>query len=222
MLNDANIIESVLIQGDLSALSERDRLAYYMRVCDSLGLNFYTQPFAYIRLQGKLTLYAKRDCCEQLRKLHGISIKVLRRETNAELQLHSVEVEATDKYGRSDNNIGVVSIAKLGGEQLANCLMRAHTKAVRRVTLSIAGLGFLDETEVEDIPRKSVELPRFPEPVEEIWRSWRSPEDAIDWAKAMLPGLSKVALKELFEDLPANNGKKAPSWVEKVLEMASF
>jgi hypothetical protein len=36
---------------------------------------------------------------------------------------------------------------------LANALMKAETKAKRRVTLSIAGLGWLDETELETIPQ---------------------------------------------------------------------
>jgi hypothetical protein len=43
----------------------------------------------------------------------------------------------------------------------ANAIMKAVTKAKRRVTLSICGLGFLDETEVETIPEAK------PVPVEE-------------------------------------------------------
>lgn len=39
------------------------------------------------------------------------------------------------------------------GDALANALMKAGTKSKRRVTLSIAALGWLDETEVETIPR---------------------------------------------------------------------
>jgi hypothetical protein len=35
---------------------------------------------------------------------------------------------------------------------LANALMKAETKSKRRVTLSICGLGFLDETEADSIP----------------------------------------------------------------------
>jgi len=37
-------IESVLIQGDLSQLSQGDRLRYYSRLCESLALNPLTQP----------------------------------------------------------------------------------------------------------------------------------------------------------------------------------
>lgn len=62
---NSNALEKVLIQGDLSQLSESDRVAYYSRVCNSLGLNPLTQPFAYIRLNGKLKLYALREATEQ-------------------------------------------------------------------------------------------------------------------------------------------------------------
>ena len=65
---DAKAIEQVLIGGDLSALSEEQRLMYYNQVCESLSLNPLTKPFDYIKLNGKLTLYAKRDCrinCER-------------------------------------------------------------------------------------------------------------------------------------------------------------
>ena len=61
---NSNALEKVLIQGDLSQLSESDRIGYYSRVCDSLGLNPLTQPFAYIRLNGKLKLYALREATE--------------------------------------------------------------------------------------------------------------------------------------------------------------
>ena len=35
-----------------------------------------------------------------------------------------------------------------------NAKLKAITKAKRRVTLSICGLGFLDETEIETIPTR--------------------------------------------------------------------
>jgi hypothetical protein len=47
---------------------------------------------------------------------------------------------------------GAVNINGLRGEALANALMKAETKAKRRATLSLCGLGMLDETEVSDIP----------------------------------------------------------------------
>ena len=146
----AAAMERVMILGDLSVLSVADRAAYYMRVCESVGLNPLTRPFEYIKLNNKLTLYAKRDCADQLRRLRGVNIKILDRKLSEGLL--SIHVQATDKDGRIDEDYGVVAVGSLAGEALANLSMKAVTKAKRRVTLSICGLGLLDETEVVTIP----------------------------------------------------------------------
>jgi len=143
------ILEQVIIEGDLAKLSPEDRVIYYKKVCDSVGLNPFSKPFDYIKLNGKLTLYARRDAADQLRALHGVSIKVLSKEL--EDGLYTVHVAAVDKTGRTDEDIGAVMLAGLRGEAKANAMAKAMTKAKRRVTLSICGLGWLDETEVAGI-----------------------------------------------------------------------
>lgn len=143
-------VESALIQGDLSKLSTEQRVAYFHQVCESTGLNPLTAPFAYITLNGKLTLYAKRDAADQLRKINGVSLKITDRQ-NVE-GVYIVTAQAQDKTGRVDESTGAVNIKGLMGEALANAFMKAETKAKRRVTLSVCGLGFLDETEVASIP----------------------------------------------------------------------
>lgn len=149
-----DILESVLIKGDISKLTPEERATYYLRVCDSIGLNPLTRPLEYITLSGRLTLYAKKDCTDQLRKLNGISIKIVSQDLLDDLL--SVHVSATDQTGRTDEDVGVVTFpATLKGEARANTIMKGVTKAKRRVTLSISGLGFLDETEVDDIPLAS-------------------------------------------------------------------
>ena len=61
-----------------------------------------------------------------------------------------------DKTGRIDAALGSVSIVGLRGEALSNAKMKAETKAKRRATLSICGLGFvLDETEIETVPAEA-------------------------------------------------------------------
>ena len=72
--NELTQIETVLVAGDLAKLSADQRLTYYQRLCESLGLNPLTQPFQYLQLSGKLVLYATKSCTEQLRQLHGVSI----------------------------------------------------------------------------------------------------------------------------------------------------
>ena len=145
-----NVLETVMLGGDLSPLSTENRVLYYQRVCESLGLNPLTKPFDYMKLQNKLTLYARKDCTEQLRKIHGISIEIKAREIVEDCYV--VTAMAKDAQGRCDESIGVVSIGGLKGEARANAMMKAETKAKRRITLSIAGLGMLDEHEVATIP----------------------------------------------------------------------
>jgi hypothetical protein len=47
-----------------------------------------------------------------------------------------------------------VNISGLKGDNYANALMKCVTKAKRRVTLSIVGLGMLDESELDTIKNK--------------------------------------------------------------------
>jgi hypothetical protein len=155
---NATTIEQVLISGDLNRLTAEQRNIYYKSVCDSLGLNPLTRPFDYIVLNSKLTLYARKDCTDQLRSLRSISIRIVSRESIEGVMV--VTAQATDKIGRIDESTGAVSVQGLRGEALANALMKAETKAKRRATLSICGLGFTDESEVESIPNARVGEPR--------------------------------------------------------------
>lgn len=142
-------VEAALINGDLKDLNPAQRLQHYMNVCNSLGLNPHTKPFGYISLNGKLTLYALRECTEQLRKINGVSIQSLQGQLMADVYV--VTAMACDKTGRTDTSTGAVPMAGLAGEAKANALMKAETKAKRRVTLSICGLGMLDESEAPSI-----------------------------------------------------------------------
>jgi hypothetical protein len=151
------ILEQVLIGGDLSGLTSQQRADYYGAVCRALGLNPLTKPFEYLTLNGKLRLYALRDCADQLRRLHGISISIVNRERLQDLYI--VTARAKDKTGREDESTGAVALGTLKGDALANALMKAETKAKRRVTLSLAGLGWLDETELDTIPQVRVGEP---------------------------------------------------------------
>jgi hypothetical protein len=154
-------MENVLIGGDLSKLSPAERMNYYQAVCKSMGLNPLTKPFDYINLNGKLVLYAKRDCTDQLRSINSVSVSIISRERLEDVYM--VIAKAVDRTGRTDESIGAVNITSLKGDALANALMKAETKAKRRVTLSIVGLGWLDETELETIPTAAQPTPQ-PEP----------------------------------------------------------
>lgn len=145
-----NTMESVILRGDLSQLTPDQRGQYVAAICEKMGLNPLTKPFEFMTMQGKLICYAGKNCAEQLRKIHNVSNKITSREKIDDVFM--VTVECSLPNGRTDSAVGAVSVAGLKGDGLANAIMKAETKAKRRATLSICGLGMLDETEVETIP----------------------------------------------------------------------
>lgn len=150
--SNAEIVEQVVIGGDLSRLTAEQRITYYRQVCESVGLNPLTQPLEYITLNHKLVLYARKAATDQLRKNHNVAIKIKTREAIGDLYI--VTALASMAGGREDEAMGVVVIAGLSGVDLANAYMKCETKAKRRATLSICGLSLPDETEIDDIPAK--------------------------------------------------------------------
>jgi hypothetical protein len=152
-----HIMETVLVRGDLSPLTPHQRAEYYQTVCKSLGLNPLTKPFEYLHLSGKLVLYALKSCTDQLRAIYGVSVTELKE--SAHEGIFVVTAYVRNQAGRTDASKGAVSIVGLKGEALANAMMKAETKAKRRATLSLCGLGFLDESEVDDIPAAAKQAP---------------------------------------------------------------
>lgn len=147
VLPSAETIAKLLIKGDLSTLTNEQKTEYYLAVCKSLGLNPLTTPFSFIKFKGGEILYAKKDGTEQLRRLYGISLKITSREKIGDIYV--VTAQASTPQNRVDESTGAISIGRTQGDELANQFMKAETKAKRRVTLSICGLGILDESELD-------------------------------------------------------------------------
>jgi hypothetical protein len=203
----AAVLEKTVAQGDLTLLTAEQRLRYYLNVCNSIGLNPHTKPLEYIRLSGKLVLYAKRDATDQLRKLHGVSLHVVSRDESDGIL--TVAVRATTRDGRTDEDIGAVPTAGLKGEARCNATMKAMTKAKRRVTLSICGLGMLDESELEGIPATA--LVRSEEPATEArLPAIESNASAADWLGDSIPALDELPEQTLSaEAAPTGNLRDA-------------
>jgi len=151
---DLTVMERVVTLGDLSKLEPEDRFTLYLDVCRSLQLNPLTQPFAYIRLNGQLKLYARKDCAEQLRYIHQVSVTLSEPSQKGSIWMQKASAEMPRRGGgtRVDESMGAVNISGCSGESLANAVMKCETKAKRRVTLSICGLGaFADESELSSM-----------------------------------------------------------------------
>ena len=118
---------------------------------------------------------------------------------------------------------------KGGGEFAANAIMKAVTKAKRRVTLSISGLGFLDETEVtatdddmiaehdppiDDAPPFRLDLVQLPNNAGPDWRTFGnnlakilrdcdSKADVFQWLERNKANLAEMekAMPQMFKSL---------------------
>jgi len=197
----AEIMEKVLLQGDLKGLSPAERLNYYNSVCQSLGLNPLTRPFEYLSLNGKLILYAKRECTEQLRYTRDVSVSIKARELTE--GCYVVTAMATLPSGRSDESIGAVPLDGLKGEARANAIMKAETKAKRRVTLSICGLAFLDEIEVDSVRGANrVEADAPDADPDKPWNTYGQMIEAFGVLRGRLP----EADKHLYHEVLWNTG----------------
>lgn len=202
-------VESALVQGDLSKLTEPQRIQYYLKVCETVGLNPATKPFDYITLNGKLTLYATKACAEQLRSSRNVSVQIKSRETVGDCYVVTASASLPD--GRVDESLGAVPVGGLKGDNLCNALMKAETKAKRRVTLSICGLGMLDESELDTIrdrvmrpvaPVQAIHQPEAPRVVQPLGKPSKAkaapveavakPAEAVEVAKVIEAELVKA------------------------------
>lgn len=151
----ASIANQLILQGDLSKLSANDKVRYYNGYCERMGLDPFTKPFDLLRLNGREVLYCTRSGTQQLNKLHKVSHLITSRDTNTDAGVYIVTSKASLPDGRCTESLGAVNIQGLKGEAYANAIMKAETKAKRRATLDLLGLGVLDESEAESIPNAS-------------------------------------------------------------------
>lgn len=170
---DAIVEKVTLAGGDLAKISPDERKFYVRHKADAYGLNHLLEPFALLMLDNKLTLYVTRAGTDQIRRKENISVRIVSREEHDGMYI--VTCQATTPEGRTDEAVGAVPLVQPVGEwktdartgrryfvadptgavrgldpkDRANAIMKCETKAKRRATISIAGLGMLDESELD-------------------------------------------------------------------------
>jgi len=141
------------IIGDLEHLNEAKRNQYVLDVCEFLGvppeLGLITLTFMDSG-DGKRNLicYVGKGATDIIRNACGIDVDEAT-ESNGPGYV-GWKVKGHDKTGRHEVAVGAVSIDGLRGTAVANAVMVAHTKGMRRMTLQFAGGGFLDVTELSE------------------------------------------------------------------------
>lgn len=140
------IIASLVLNGDLARLSPQAKVEYYNYRCAQAELDPAAKPFDILKLNGKEVLYANAGAAQQLRANRKLSARITDKQRVEDV--YCVWYEITGADGTVTQNMGSVQVGNLNGEQLANAMMKATTKALRRSILAHCGLGMLDEDEV--------------------------------------------------------------------------
>lgn len=152
-----DVIQNLLLYGDLSRLTSDQKVQYVQYRCKQLGLDPAAKPFELLTLNGKQVLYATAACTQQLCESRKLSVALSGHEMVRDVIVVTAKVSDKD---RSTENVGAVAVEALKGDTLANALMKARTKAIRRTVLAHCGLGMMDETEIETIPNATkIEIP---------------------------------------------------------------
>lgn len=155
-------LNAALIENDFSKLSPENRAAYYRAYCESLGLNWLTRPLDVLKGQdGKHHLYPKKECGDQLARVHAITFETLYRESMDGLYI--VGMKGVLPNGRVVEDEGIVPIKGLQGKDLANARKKAITQARRRVTLALVGLGWTNGDDAGEAVPFDTTMGRLPE-----------------------------------------------------------
>lgn len=184
--NTRAIVHATIASGDYSRLDDAQRGDVVLALCRATGLNPLTKPFDFLKLQGKLILYANRNAGDQLAAQHRITRKIVRGPEIVDVggkKLVLCVCEASTPDGRTEHATATVDLADPCG--LANVYMKAETKAKRRAALAVTGLSILDESEARDAsPRAEAANDTAPETKAELPPPAQKASDAL--AKAIL------------------------------------
>jgi hypothetical protein len=205
------IIQNLVLKGDIKSMTGDEKVKYYTHLCKSIGLNPLTQPFQILNLQGKEVLYATKTATEQLRKIYGISVESISQRVEFEICITTVTVR--DRTGRTDGATGAVNIKGLSGDALCNAYMKSETKAKRRATLSISGLGFIDESEIEIIPgavptQISIQEPQEPIDIDAVFKDYAKKIDECTNVKAIVTIGNDIKNQSLPDEMLAELREK--------------
>lgn len=137
-------------KSDPRAMTHEERAGYVATLCKALRLNPLTRPAQFINLSGKEVLYLTRTATDQLAAMHSLNRRTVDGPRVVDIcgtKVGVCTVEVSLPNGRSET-----ATATLPASDFVNLYMKLETKAKRRGTLSILGLGVLGEDEIETIP----------------------------------------------------------------------
>lgn len=118
----------IILNGDLSGLTKRELVTYYMDMCRAVGADPLTRPFDLLELpdekdkkKTRLVLYPNSRCASQLRANHNISIeepKIEEKHGCVIVTIRATMVNRRTGETRTDFDSGAVPTMKAGGKRV--------------------------------------------------------------------------------------------------------
>ena len=191
-----DIVSSIILHNDLSKLTKEQQVQYVSYRCSKAGLDVAGSPFNLIpNKEGKLFLYANKEAAAQLNQLRSLSPVVSKEEFLMDNTIFKVTYKVTEN-GRATEDCGAVGLVKvkkmpgkpdeirpLSPDEVADAIMKAHTKAKRRAILTHCGIGTndLDEPLIvvdtapvkEEIKEAKAEIKDTPKEEPKKENTWR-------------------------------------------------
>jgi hypothetical protein len=145
-----------LIRGDVSSVPREALLRYVFTFCERVGISPLAVPFSLMKTQRGMQLVANRNFYDAVASKYTVSRECVGEGFFEGTKLYFTRYRATTPDGRVTEDMALVDTAGLNGNDLANAIMKAHTKGRNRVTRAHLGFPFPDETEAETVPGASV------------------------------------------------------------------
>jgi hypothetical protein len=152
---DPTVIDQ-LIRGDVSSIPREALLRYVFTFCERVGISPLAVPFSLMKTQRGMQLVANRNFYDAVASKYSVSRECVGEGFFEGTKLYFTRYRATTPDGRVTEDMALVDTAGLNGNDLANAIMKAHTKGRNRVTRAHLGFPFPDETEAETVPGASV------------------------------------------------------------------
>lgn len=152
----------ILGGGDLRTLTQVEQAVVYLDACEQYGISPAIHPFDMLKNKqnGKLELYANKHCAHALAEMHKVSIEdtEIQQDGDDFTVLHHL----VDKDGRKGPGFAAVSLKGTTGDIRANLKMKCDTKAFRRGTLRLYGIGYTDDSELDTMKGFTTQKARVP------------------------------------------------------------
>lgn len=146
------LLSAVASGKDTRSLSGDDRRALLASLNRQLGLNPLSGAVMFLLTNGRETLYVTKQGTDQIARREKLTRETLKGpcvETMEGVKVVICRVCVKHPDGRAETCTATLPFSAGG---LVNDLMKVETKAKRRATLSLCGLGMLAEDEIETIP----------------------------------------------------------------------